>query len=181
MSMTLTITAAQEGTDLDAVKAMCMDFLQWNRARYAHFSWLIERYYDPASWDAYLAGLANLYKPPAGSILLARLGGEPVGCVMMRRLDASTCEMKHLFVREGARGRGVAVQLCTALMTLAKHRGFAVMRLETGSLNAEAMGVYRRLGFHPCDPGGEYPDDVLPLLRFMRADLAARATPAAGC
>ena len=50
-----TITAVKDSEGLAAVKALCTDFLQWNRARYAHLEWLIERYYDPAHWAAYLS------------------------------------------------------------------------------------------------------------------------------
>lgn len=177
MSRTPAITPAREGADLAAVKALCMDFLRWNRSRYAHLPWLIERYYDAANWEAYLSGMARFYKPPGGDILLARLGGEPAGCVLMRRLDGAACEMKHLFVREDARGCGVATHLCEALMSLAKERGFQVMRLETGARNEEAIGLYRSLGFRPCEPRGHYPDDVLPLLRFMEAELSPRFAP----
>jgi GNAT superfamily N-acetyltransferase len=172
MSQALTITTTGGGADLDAVKALCREFLLWNRSRYAHLPWLVERYYDPANWDAYLAALTGLFEPPSGDILLARLAGEPAGCALMRRIDASTCEMKHLYVRDDARGRGVASQLCAALMMLATERGFKVMRLETGFRNDEAIGLYRRLGFRPCEPQGAYPADVLPLLRFMKAHLS---------
>ena len=170
----LTITTAREEADLEAVKTLCLEFLRWNRSRYAHLQWLIDRYYDPANWDTYLSGLAGVYKAPSGDILLARRGAEPAGCVLMRRIDATVCEMKHLFVREDARGCGVAGQLCEALMRLAEDRGYQTMRLETGSRNAEAMALYRRLGFRSCEPLGHYPADVLPLLRFMKADLSPR-------
>lgn len=171
MSTSLRIARAEGAADLEAVRALCTEFISWNRVRYAHLGWLIERYYDPASWADYLASLPSLYAPPAGDILLARLDADPVGCVMVRSCDARTCEMKHLYVRAGARGHGIASALCTTVMTRAAEDGFAVIRLETGSLNEEAIALYRRLGFQTCDPWEDYPDDVRQHLRFMRREL----------
>src|SRR4051812_15664341 len=177
MSHDLTVTTVRDGPDLAAVKELCTDFLQWNRARYARHNWLIDRYYDPEHWAAYLCDLPSLYAPSAGDILLARLGSDPVGCVMMRSPDASTCEMKHLFVHERARGSGVGFRLCETLMVLAAERGLREMRLETGSLNDEAAKLYGRLGFVPCAPWNDYPDEVRALLRSMKVDLTARSKP----
>jgi GNAT superfamily N-acetyltransferase len=171
----LSITTVRGGPDFESVAMLCMEFLQWNQVRYAHIEWLVERYYDTSNWTAYVARLPVLCAPPSGEILLARLGSEPAGCVMMRSSDAATCEMKHLFVPERARGHGIGFQLCATLMKLAAERGFREMRLETGSHNDEADILYRRLGFVPSAPWGDYPDDVRPLLRFMRVDLAAES------
>jgi putative acetyltransferase len=175
MTQDFTIAAVRTESDLEAVRALCMDFLQWNRARYSHLDWLIERYYDPTNWAVYLARLKSHYAPPLGDILLARLGAEAVGCVMMQPVDPLTCEMKHLFVSGIARRRNVGFLLCESLMTLAAQRGFRAMHLETGIENNEAIALYTRLGFRPRDPSADYPDAVQHLLRFMSADLTGWA------
>jgi ribosomal protein S18 acetylase RimI-like enzyme len=172
MNQGLTIAVVRTESDLEAVRALCLDFLQWNRARYSHLEWLIERYYDPPNWAAYLSRLTRLYAPPLGDILLARLGAVAVGCVMMQPVDPRTCEMKHLFVSGIARGRNVGFRLCESLMTLAAQRGFQRMHLETGIENKEAIALYTRLGFRPREPSSDYPATVRDLLRFMSADLA---------
>lgn len=45
--------------------------------------------------------------PPAGLFLLARLAGDPAGCVGVCRLDPRTAEIKrmYMYVRPGARRR----------------------------------------------------------------------------
>ncbi|WP_433678022.1 hypothetical protein [Nocardia sp. CA-119907] len=60
---------------------------------------MISRYYgrptDDAEIDRHLAdghGSDDL-SPPTGLLLLARRGGEAVGCVGLRRLDARTVEL----------------------------------------------------------------------------------------
>jgi ribosomal protein S18 acetylase RimI-like enzyme len=175
MNQDLTIAVVRTDSDSEAVRTLCLDFLQWNRARYSHLEWLIERYYDPSNWAAYLSRLTSLYAPPLGDILLARLGAEAVGCVMMQPVEPRTCEMKHLFVSGIARGRQVGFRLCELLMMLAAQRGFQRMYLETGIENNEAIALYTRLGFRPREPSSDYPEAVRDLLQFMSADLAGWA------
>jgi GNAT superfamily N-acetyltransferase len=174
MNQALAVNAVRSRRDLEAVKGLCIECLTWNRARYAHLEWLIERYYDVSNWAAYLSRLSDLYAPPSGDILLARLGDDAVGCVMMHGVETRVCEMKHLFVDARARGHGVGFRLCNGLMMLAAQRGFEVMRLETGIENKEAIALYLHLGFGPL-PSPKSPDDVQALLRYMSIDLTTWA------
>jgi putative acetyltransferase len=47
----------------------------------------------------------------------------------------------------------------------AGRRGCTTLRLETGVLQHEAIGLYERAGFARCRPFGDYVDD--PLSVFM--------------
>lgn len=51
-----------------------------------------------------LASLPGKYARPDGRLYLVLAEGEPVGCIAMRRLDASRAEMKRLYVRDSFRG-----------------------------------------------------------------------------
>jgi putative acetyltransferase len=59
-------------------------------------------------FEAEVASLPGAYSPPAGALLLADLAGQVVGCVGLRPLEQATAELKRLYVRVGARGRGIA-------------------------------------------------------------------------
>jgi GNAT superfamily N-acetyltransferase len=73
---------------------------------------------QPSSRHEY-AHLADFYAPPDGAMLLARLEGDPVGVVAVRRLDDERGEGKRLFVRPPARGSGVARRLLVEMFALA--------------------------------------------------------------
>ena len=47
-------------------------------------------------------------RPPDGAFLLVLAGDEPIGCGGLKRLDATTCEIKRMYVDPAWRGRGLS-------------------------------------------------------------------------
>jgi GNAT superfamily N-acetyltransferase len=131
----------------DEVVRLCNRYLAWKRERYAELVWTVDLYYPPQIWDDLMRNLPVLHAPPRGEILLARVRGEAVGCVMMEGCSQAVCEMKRLFVLPHVHRTGVGRQLCEALLALAYERGYRKMRLETGIRHSEAQRLYRAIGF----------------------------------
>jgi GNAT superfamily N-acetyltransferase len=79
-----------------------------------------------------LARLSEQYVPPDGASLLALWDGEPVGWVFLHRRDqqANAIEMKHLFVLDGWRRRGIGTTLVAAVVAQAQQLGAAVLLLD---------------------------------------------------
>jgi putative acetyltransferase len=117
-----------------------------------------------------LAGLPGKYAPPDGALLLAWVenGGEPAGCVALRKLGPAVCEMKRLFVRPEYRRLGIGRALAARIIDEARDRGYSVMRLDTLDTLESAVALYRDLGFVQIPP---YCRNPLPGAMFWEKDL----------
>jgi putative acetyltransferase len=102
--------------------------------------------------DKELASLPGNYGPPHGCLWLVELGGVPAGCVALRRLDESKCEMKRLYVRSAFRGAGLAGILVDLVIERARALGYREMYLDTLPVMRAARAMYDLLGFRPCPP-----------------------------
>ena len=87
-------------------------------------------------------------------------------------------ELKRLYVRPEARGRGAARRIVEFLESAARAQGCDALVLETGPYQPEALAFYARQGYGRCGPFGDYPDH--PLSVFMRKRLEAPAGERAG-
>lgn len=81
---------------------------------------------------------------------------EPVGCGALRPLDAEITEVKRMYVKPGFRGLGYARKLLEFLESTARTSGFKAVRLETGTKQPEAIGLYESSGYHLIPAFGEY-------------------------
>jgi GNAT superfamily N-acetyltransferase len=102
--------------------------------------------------------------PPAGSFLVARLDGVPVGCGAVRRMirgAADVAEIKRMYTVPAARRRGVSRALLRALEADAAALGFRRLQLETGLRQPEAIALYEVEGYRQIPSFGQYEDDEL--------------------
>jgi len=100
-----------------------------------------------------LQTLAERYPEPSCALLLARAGDEDVGCVIVKALDASTAEIKRLYVAPAARGSGAGRALMEAAIDFARERTHTRIVLDTERVRlVRAYTLYRSLGFVHCAP-----------------------------
>jgi ribosomal protein S18 acetylase RimI-like enzyme len=110
-------------------------------------------------FEAELADFPGKYAPPDGALLLATADGDAAGTVALRRLDATTCEMKRLYVkpafrgRRTADGRSIGRALAEDIVAVGRERGYRRLRLDTiGGKMVQAISLYRSMGFVEIPP-----------------------------
>ncbi len=123
---------------------------------------------DFQGFDRELAELPGAYAPPKGALLVARADGAAAGCVALRPLDETTCELKRLYVRRAHRGRGVGRLLVASILEEARRRGYRMMRLDTVPGMEAAQALYEQLGFREIAP---YTDNPVEGTRFLELEL----------
>ncbi|WP_416181122.1 GNAT family N-acetyltransferase [Chloroflexus sp.] len=120
-------------------------------------------------FEAELASLPGAYAPPRGRLLLALVANEAAGCVALRPLSETVCEMKRLYVRPPFRKAGLGRQLADHIVAEATAIGYELMRLDTLPSMGSAIRLYEALGFTRCAP--YYPTPIAETV-FMERRLA---------
>ncbi len=90
---------------------------------------------------------------PGAVWLVVYDGDEAVGCGGLKGLDERTGEIKWVYLKESARGRGAGRLLLGALEDAARKFGYTHVRLSTGDRQPEALGLYTSAGYAPIDDG----------------------------
>jgi DNA-binding MarR family transcriptional regulator len=81
------------------------------------------------------------------AFLVARLGGQPAGCGVLKALSSGAGEITRMWVDRPHRGLGIAKRLLAALEGQAIDHGFTVVRLDTNRALDEAKSMYRGAGY----------------------------------
>ncbi len=135
------------GRDLDDVKQL---FEEYARALDFELGLPLEGFQEE------IRTLPGSYSAPRGRLLLARINGQPAGCVALLGGDGFA-EMKRLFVRPDFRHAGLGRTLAEAALSAASELGHPRTRLDTLPAMREAIGLYRSLGFTERTPDSSAP------------------------
>ena len=144
-------------------------FAEYTHMLVAHDPYF-QAYLDLQHYDAEVADPTQKYGLPDGRLYVAWCDGQPAGCIALRRLAGTTCELKRLYVRPAFRGRGIAGAMMQRILDDARAIGYTAM------LRARVLR-------HPAvqrQPAGH---DDLPAAGpvTLRKFDAPAACPAAGC
>lgn len=98
-----------------------------------------------------LRSLPEMYGPPKGALLLAKVAGIYVGTVGLRESGPGVAEMKRMYVLPEYQGRGVGNLVCEAFIEQAAHMGYRSIRLDSIPELDKALRLYQRLGFREIE------------------------------
>jgi GNAT superfamily N-acetyltransferase len=134
------------GVDIPHVREMLEEYVTWIGLDLAF-----------QEIEAELDGLPGDYAPPRGALFVAVEGNRYLAMIALRPIDRTVAEMKRLYVRPEARGRGLARQLISRLCEEARRLNYTELRLDTLPMMGEAQALYETYGFVDIDPYYETP------------------------
>ena len=125
-------------------------------------------YLEQQNYQHEIEDLPYKYGAPDGVLHLALVDGQPVGCVGLRKLDDTRCEMKRMYVHPAYRKNGLGDLLVKQILSDAKEKGYKQMLLDTLPQLDSAIRLYQRHGFEfiPC-----YNDSPVESTVYMGKDL----------
>ncbi len=118
-----------------------------------------------------LATLPGIYAPPTGGLLLATYDGRAAGCIALKGHDATTAEIKRLYVRPGFRGLSIGRRLVATLVAEARRLGYTRLILDSHRTMTAAHALYTEAGFRKVDAPPDFPDALKPEVVFMEMEL----------
>ena len=134
------------GADIPHVRQMLREYVEWIGLDLAF-----------QEIDAELDGLPGDYTPPRGALFLAVEGDRYLAMIALRPIEGTVAEMKRLYVRPVARGRGLARRLIARLCEEARRLNYTELRLDTLPMMGEAQALYEACGFVDIEPYYETP------------------------
>ena len=90
--------------------------------------------------------------------------GEPAGCGAFQAIsdeESDVAEIRRMYVEPSLRRRGIARAILAELERLARECGFAVVRLETGLRQPNAIRFYETSAYRRIEPFGRHRGDPL--------------------
>ena len=105
-------------------------------------------YLDLQHYDDELKDLNKKYGPPEGRLYIAYCDGKPAGCIGLKRLNGTDCELKRLYVRPEFRGHHLSSRLIDIIISDARQIGYKRIRLDTLPPLKSAIHIYKKFGFY---------------------------------
>jgi GNAT superfamily N-acetyltransferase len=166
----LRIVTAEKDRDAPAIRELFREYLEWacpitNREYGAPFSAAAILAEDMQHLDKFMQ--------PAGRLLLAYVDDRLAGVACLKILNAEIAEIKRMYVRPEARGKGVGRALVDRLLDQAREAGYRRVRLDSASFMTDAHRLYRAAGFQDIGPyeGSEIPEEFRKHWVFMELEL----------
>lgn len=128
---------AKSPEEIEAIKSLFIEY-----AESLNFSLCFQ------DFDKEIESLPGKYSLPHGSLILAEIENEFVGCIALKKIEDGICEMKRLYVKPSHRGKQIGKLLVEKIISDAKKIGYKSMRLDTieGKMG-EAISLYKKFGF----------------------------------
>jgi len=157
--------------DYEIVEAVTKEDYAIARAMFEEYARAIDVDLCFQDFAAELDRLSVMYAPPAGALLLAKVGSEVAGCVGLRKFRDDISEMKRLYVRPDFRGRHLGRRMAEEIAQRARELGYRTLVLDTLGTMEAAQRLYVSMGFTPAT---SYYVNPLPNVKYFSLNLQDR-------
>lgn len=123
----------------------------------SYFAELDQRFENGFDVENSLDPDAATFAHPTGLFLVARLGGEPLGCAGLKFEPGGLAMVKRMWVSGRVRGMGLGRRLLEEIERRAAVQGVETLRLETNRALTEAITLYRSAGYREVAPFNDEP------------------------
>lgn len=104
------------------------------------------------NFEAEINDLQKQYSRPEGVLFLAYDDNDlAVGCVGLRKLEKTVCELKRMFIKPEGRGKGLGSLLVEKCIEIGIELGDSKIRLDTLSSMHAAIRAYEKAGFYEIE------------------------------
>lgn len=122
-----------------------------------YFAYRASTFPTPSGYRATYPDSAQ-FTAPDGVFLVVHEFGEPLGCGGIRRLENARFELKHLWLRPLARGRGLGRAVLKELERRAVRLGGTELVLDTNASLEAAGELYRSSGYESIEAYNDNPN-----------------------
>jgi ribosomal protein S18 acetylase RimI-like enzyme len=129
-----------------------------------------QNYLEIQNYDSEIDNLNEKYGMPNGRLYIAYLDNKVAGCIALKSINVTQCEMKRLYVRPQFRGNKIAKSLVEIIINDAKKIGYQYMLLDTFPALKDAIRLYEKIGFYRIP---SYNNSPVNHTIFMKLDLYA--------
>ncbi len=127
-----------------------------------------KKYLEIQKYGHEVENLEEKYGLPYGRLYVAYFENQIAGCIALRKLNNTQCEMKRLYVKSQFRNRGIAKILVEKVISDAREIGYSSMLLDTLPFLTTAINMYKKIGFYEI---GCYNDSPLDNTIYMKLNL----------
>jgi ribosomal protein S18 acetylase RimI-like enzyme len=152
------IRLARCPSDVAAVRSLFLEYRTWlaeHREVTAFDDAILRTGLD--YFDREIENLPGDYGLPRGALFLACAGASPVGCGALRELPGNVAELKRVYVRPAARGKGLGRRITRVALNRARRSGYQRVVLDTLPTMTAAIAIYRSMGFAPIGAYWSHP------------------------
>lgn len=148
----------------DEIKSLFTEYTEYLVENDVEF----KKYLEIQKYDNEIENPEDKYGMPWGRLYIAFYENQVAGCIALRKLNETECEMKRLYVKPEFRNKGIAKMLVKKVISDSKEIGYSSMLLDTLPFLQTAIKMYKKIGFYEI---GCYNDSPLDNTIYMKLDL----------